>query len=199
MGDGGAASHRLVFYALNLEHAMSEANLEIAGATQGVDVVSLKIEGSNSILWVRDSSDVTLYSLGGGADPFPNASFFPSDFVRYHPTIIRVERTTPFKLVNLNDGGRGNMGNPITPIPPTGAKNGFPLNKTILGAYPWPTGWIDPIISSMWAPWPGFAVPSSVWSLLLEADGPSETVHLTAPHELPVVDMRGYGTMVATS
>ena len=32
------------------------------------DIVSLKIEGSNAVLWVRDSADVTLMSLGGGLD-----------------------------------------------------------------------------------------------------------------------------------
>ena len=120
VGDGGTGSHPLQLYALNMEHAMSEANLEINGAHQGVEIVSLKIEGSNTILWVRDCSKVELFSLGGGADPFPNSSYLPSDFAPYTPTILRVERTSPFKFVNVNDGGRGNEGQPIQPIPPTG-------------------------------------------------------------------------------
>jgi hypothetical protein len=101
--DGGPGSHRLSFYALNLEHAMSEANLEIQGAKQGVEIISLKTEGSNAILWIRDSANVSLYSLGGGSDAFPNSSYFPSDFAPYTPTILRVERTSPYRLVNLND------------------------------------------------------------------------------------------------
>ena len=190
VSDGGAGSHPARFYALNMEHAMSEANLEINGAMQGVEIVSLKIEGSNTALWIRDSANVSLYSLGGGSDAFPNSSYFPSDFSKYAPTIIRVERTSPYKLVNLNDGGRGNEGNPIEPIPMTGKRNGFPLNHTILSAYPWPAFMLDPIIKSMWAPWPGYAVPSRMWRLLLEADSPSKVVHQTQPHELPIIDSR---------
>ena len=130
--DGGAGSSRVVFYGLNMEHAMSEANLEISGATQGVDIISLKTEGSNVIVWARDSSDVNLYSLGGGSDAFPNRSYYPPDFAPYEPTILRIERTAPYRLVNLNDAGRGNEGRPIVAIPPPTARNGFPLNRSIL-------------------------------------------------------------------
>ena len=58
--------------------------------------------------------------------------------------------------------------------------------------YPWPPQDVPLIIKSMWAPWPGYSVSPSRWRLLLEADGVSTVVHTTKPHELPVVDMRGY-------
>jgi hypothetical protein len=189
VGSAGAGSEPLRLYATNLEHAMSEANMEVSGATHGVEMVSLKIEGSNVILWVRDSADVSLYALGGGADAFPNSSYYPRDFELYTPTILRIERTAPYRIVNLNNGGRGNEGQPITPIPP----NLFPLNKTNLRVYPWPEQLLGPIIESMWAPWPGYKVPSSMWRSVLEADGPQKTVHMTRPHEQPVLDARGGG------
>ena len=187
VGAAGPGSQPLRLYATNLEHAMSEANMEVNGATHGVEITALKIEGSNVILWVRDSADVSLYSLGGGADAFPNSSYYPRDFDPYMPTILRVERTSPYRLVNLNNGGRGNEGQPITPIPP----NLFPLNKTKLLVYPWPEQLLEPIIQSMWAPWPGYRVPSSLWRSVLEADGPGKPEHITRPHEQPVVDARG--------
>lgn len=186
VGDGGAGSDRVQLYATNMEHAMAEANLGIDGATQGVDIVSLKIEGSNVIVWARDSADVNLYSLGGGSDAFPNASWYPTDFAPYRPTIVRIERTAPFRLVNLVNGGRGNEGRPIEPIP----VQTFPLTRAILGAYEWPDEDVPGIIASMWAPWPGYQVPPSLWPSVLEADGPSVVVHQTLPHEQPVLDMR---------
>ena len=68
---------RLLFYEINLEHGMSQANLEISGASH-VNIYGLKCEGSNVIMWMRDSDDVRLYGFGPAADAFPNASYYPT-------------------------------------------------------------------------------------------------------------------------
>jgi hypothetical protein len=54
------------------------------------------------------------------------------------------------------------------------------------------------VVASMWAPWPGYAVPSSKWHLLLESDGLEKgggvdgTVAggLSQPGDKPVIYMR---------
>eukprot|EP01052_Picozoa_sp_SAG31_P010601 SAG31_NODE_584_length_13886_cov_96.615000_10_plen_1291_part_00 len=50
----------------------------------------------------------------------------------------------------------------------------------------------------MWAPWPGYALPSSMWRLLQEADNPSNVVHQSQPHEVPIVDGRGHWPRLKT-
>lgn len=64
-------SDRLRFYMLNLEHGQSQANFEIQNASF-VDIYGIKLEGSTTIMWVRDSHDVNLLGLGGSGDSFPN-------------------------------------------------------------------------------------------------------------------------------
>jgi hypothetical protein len=56
--------------------------MEISDASH-VDIYGVKCEGSNTVLWVRDSSDVNLYGFGGAADAFPNKTFYPADFRQY--------------------------------------------------------------------------------------------------------------------
>eukprot|EP00937_MAST-01D_sp_MAST-1D-sp2_P006273 g6273.t1 len=93
------AGGRLRFYGMNLEHAMGEANAEVRGATQGIDIYGLKIEGSNTILWARDAADVNLWGLGGGADAFPignGTRYYPDGFAPYTPALFRIERTMPY-------------------------------------------------------------------------------------------------------
>eukprot|EP00039_Didymoeca_costata_P027201 m.17740 g.17740 ORF g.17740 m.17740 type:complete len:808 (-) comp6096_c0_seq2:45-2468(-) len=183
-----ADSPRLVFYTLNLEHAQSEANMQIDHST-GVDIFGLKIEGSLPIIWISDSEDVTLFGLGGGADAFPSTSYYPSDFTPYLPSIFRVERSTRYKLLNLCDTGRGRKGSPIEPIP----QNAFPLTPKLLSAYDWYAPDIPHIIHSMWSPWPGYSVPPTQWSLVFEANASSPTSGLlTTPNDLPVAFMRGF-------
>ena len=87
------ADDRLRIYELNLEHAMSEANMELENARH-VDIFGLKCEGSNTILWMRDSRDVQLKGFGPAADAFPNTSYYPADFRPYPPSIIRLERNS---------------------------------------------------------------------------------------------------------
>eukprot|EP00035_Acanthoeca_spectabilis_P000766 m.75462 g.75462 ORF g.75462 m.75462 type:complete len:780 (+) comp10418_c0_seq1:29-2368(+) len=182
---GVDADDRVRFYMLNMEHAMSEANAQIANST-AVDIFSLKVEGSNVILWLTDSSDVHLVGIGGGADAFPNTSYYPADFLPYPPSIVRIERSTRYKLANLANTGRGDEGRPITPI------GQFPLTNAILQKYPWPAAEIPKIIASMWAPWPGYNVPPSLWRLLLEADQPSRALVWSEPNDKPILFQRGY-------
>ena len=173
---------------------MSESNAELRNASN-VDVYGLKVEGSTPILWVRDSHDVNLFGMGGGADAFPTGSagtYYPPDFVPYAPSILRIERTPKFKLLNLMDAGRGGTGarDPPRPI------GKFPLTPAILGTYDWPANETQRIISSMWAPWPGYAVNAAKWNLIAElaAGGvPGADERLTDPNDRPVAYMRGHG------
>ena len=75
-GNAGDASDRTVFYMLNMEHAQAESNMHVANATN-VDIFGLKVEGSLPVLWVSDSRNVTLFGMGGGADAFPDRSYYP--------------------------------------------------------------------------------------------------------------------------
>ena len=57
-----------------------------------------------------------LHALSGGADAFPNTSFYPKDFRPYPPSNIRIERTPKFKLSNLINMGRSGLGGGTRPI-----------------------------------------------------------------------------------
>ena len=72
---------------------MAEANFEIANASQPVSIFGLKVEGSNTILWVHDAADVSLFALGGGSDAFPDTSYYPSDFRKYVDCLSRFRTT----------------------------------------------------------------------------------------------------------
>ena len=180
---------RLRIYELNLEHAMSEANMELQHAKH-VDIFGLKCEGSNTILWVRDSQDVQLKGFGPAADAFPNTSYYPSDFLPYPPSILRLERNKNLSLWNLINTGRGGICSgvdcihhedpqPITPCPLTAggvrcAGHFFVANGTCIGPrYDWTDAVTKEIIQSEWAPWPGYNVDPRTWSLLYEGDGPT--------------------------
>jgi hypothetical protein len=176
---------RLRFYAINLEHAMAEANGEFRHASH-VDVYGIKKEGSTTILWIRDSVDVTVIGTAGGYSALLNASAYPDDFAPYRPAIYRVERTSPLKLA-------------ITPYPhrsveeSVGAaaqvKCSYPLDTSQLqqGNFPrvdWPA-----LIASLWAPWCGYWATGSL--VLLEADGPAKTLAAIAEPP-PTLYTRGY-------
>ena len=181
-GDGGGGGG-VAFYMLNMEHAQAEANMEIRHSSN-VDIFGLKVEGSLPVLWVADSRNITLFGMGGGADAFPSwdTSYYPSDVAKYPPSMIRMERTTGFKLANLFDGGRGSEGHRIAPI------GKFPLTPKVLSAYDFYAPDIPRIIRSMWAPWPGYAVPPSKWNLVWIGDGAGDTnATLTDPGDRPVL------------
>ena len=129
-GSDEKVEDRLAFYMLNMEHGQSEANMQISNSSH-VDIYGLKVEGSLPVLWVSDSNDVRLFGMGGGADAFPNRSYYPADLAPYPPSMIRMERSTNYKLINLFNGGRGAEGSPIMPI------GKFPLTPQILSTYDW--------------------------------------------------------------
>ena len=56
--------------------------------------------------------------------------------------------------------------------------------------YEWPDEDVAGIMASMWAPWPGWAVPPSDWSLLGEFDGANRTLILTPPLDKPAMYVR---------
>ena len=82
----------------------SHIRREISNSSR-VDIFGLKVEGSVPVLWVSDSDDIRLFGMGGGADAFPDTSYYPADMRPYAPSMLRIERTTNFKLINLFDGG----------------------------------------------------------------------------------------------
>ena len=178
----GDSSDRTVFYMLNMEHAQAEANMQVANATN-VDIFGLKVEGSLPVLWVSDSMNVTLFGMGGGADAFPDRSYYPSDLAPYPPSMIRMERSSGYRLINLFDGGRGAEGTPPRPI------GAFPLTQHILKAYDFYGPDVPGIIQSMWSPWPGYAVAPSEWSLVWDGDDVGHGT-LSTPADRPVLYSR---------
>ena len=181
----------LTFYQINLEHSMSEANMELRGA-RDTNIFGLKVEGSTSILWMRDCSNISFWGLGGGSDAFPSVEYYPDDFDPYPPTIFRIERSAPIRLFNLADTGRGYEGKPIRPLSPCSAAqcDSNRITPKIVAEYPWPPYEIPKVIRSMWAPWPGYAVPPSQWRLLGEFDGAHTQIVTTPPLDKPVAYTR---------
>jgi len=193
--DGGddTTTDRLAFYSLNLEHGQSEANGEIRGAAH-VDVYGFKKEGSTVSLWVRDSTDINIFAAQGSYTALQNASQYPEDFQRYTPSLYRIERTSPLKVVGV--GGTDGCGAGTSPGPDTKCKGVLPCHNypmsmvdMLAGQFPhedWPT-LLGPV-GSLWQPWCGYRYPGAIE--LLEADGVGrELVATTSPG---AVYMRGY-------
>ena len=192
-------SDRTRFYELNLEHSQAQANFEVSNSSH-VDVFGIKLEGSTTIMWIRDSNDVNLFGLGGAGDSFPsdpsdwkgtfrNASYdfnVPADLPRYNASTVRVERTDKYKLTNLINADRGAENRPITQIHP------LPLTPKLLSHFPWPAIDVPLIIASEWTPWPGWRVPPSLWSVAGEMDGVRDpSARLSTPIDRPVLFERG--------
>jgi hypothetical protein len=133
-----------------------------------------------------------LHALSGGADAFPNTSFYPKDFRPYPPSNIRIERTPKFKLSNLINMGRSGLGGGTRPI---ASAADFPLTsrRLLQGGILWPEDDLKPMASSMWAPWPGYYVSPTNWTLVVETDGPSAKAALRSGHlDRPILYMRGH-------
>lgn len=179
---------RTVFYAVNLEHAMSEANGEIANASH-VDILGLKKEGSTTVLWIRDSIDVNLYGTAGGYTALANASQYPADFAQYTPSIYRLERTSPVKLA-ITPYQRSGLELDERSMSATKVKCSFPLDDSQLksGNFP-PEDWAT-LKTSLWAPWCGYWVSGA--NVLVEADGTTRTI--VATPDPGVLYMRGHPT-----
>jgi hypothetical protein len=115
----------------------------------------------------------------------------PSDFPPYNWSTIRIERTPRYKLVSLINNDRGVESgkqsiHAIHPVPLTPAM----LNQSRVS---WPAADVPMIIESMWAPWPGFALPPSLWAVVGEMDGTLDAnALLSAPLDRPILWQRGY-------
>ena len=105
----------LKFYNLNMEHSQSEANAEF-DMCNDIRIYSLKSEGEwretifdeeqnnrDIALWVRNSTNVHVYSYGGNAIPLWTGKTYPSNFKQYPPSLYRIENTCPFTATNLVD------------------------------------------------------------------------------------------------
>jgi hypothetical protein len=186
-----ADAPRLAFYAMNLEHSMAEANGELANASR-VDFYGVKKEGSTVILWVHDSTDVNVFGTAGGYSALENSSQAPVDFEPYTPSVYRIERTSPLKLL-INPMGSshpGSTGSPRHLAERTGGvKCSFPLDATQLQSGHFPeVDWAG-LIRSLWAPWCGWWYHDTM--VLVEADGPGHNLVQTA--NPGVMYTRGYG------
>lgn len=199
VGTRANSSDRTRFYELNLEHSQAQANFELSNSSH-VDVFGIKLEGSTTIMWIRDSHDVNLFGLGGAGDSFPgdptkwkgtnrNKSYdfqIPADVPRYNASTVRVERTDKYKLANLINADRGAENGPIAQIHP------LPLTAKLLSHFPWPAVDIPLIIASEWTPWPGWRIPPSLWSVVGEMNGVRDAAaQLSTPLDRPVLFERG--------
>ena len=201
--NSASASDRLAFYAINLEHSMSQANGELRAASH-VDIFGLKKEGSTTVLWIRDSFDITVIGTAGGYTALPNAASYPADFEPYVPSIYRVERTTPLKLAitaySQITQHEHNAAGPVAAVDPLHRVDGihkqvkvkcsFPLDASQLQAGNFPKGDWPALISSLWAPWCGYNDP--LGRVLVEADGPDHV--LVETKDAGMLYLRGYPT-----
>eukprot|EP00747_Dinoflagellata_sp_TGD_P010525 gnl/TRDRNA2_/TRDRNA2_119907_c2_seq1.p1 gnl/TRDRNA2_/TRDRNA2_119907_c2~~gnl/TRDRNA2_/TRDRNA2_119907_c2_seq1.p1 ORF type:complete len:564 (+),score=46.97 gnl/TRDRNA2_/TRDRNA2_119907_c2_seq1:1-1692(+) len=111
---GNLPSDNVAFYQANFEHANSEANMEIADA-HNVVVYSFKTEGEwrdimrgglhnpGVAVWIRNSTNVSIYSHGGNARAMASGSHYPHGYTQYPPTLYRIEDSCPVRLTNLVD------------------------------------------------------------------------------------------------
>jgi hypothetical protein len=194
--NSASVDDRLAFYAINLEHAMSQANGELRAASH-VDIFGLKKEGSTTVLWIRDSRDITVVGTAGGYTALSNKSQYPNDFAPYVPSIYRVERTSPLKLAitaydrDAQNGYSAADRNAFADQTLTmKVKCSFPLDASQLQAGHFPHHSWPALISSLWAPWCGYNDPQG--RVLVEADGPSRV--LVATKDAGMLYLRGYPT-----
>ena len=145
---------------------------------------------NHQIFWVHDSDDFNLWGLGGGADAFPNTSYYPAAFQMYPPSLFRVERTLSFRFVSTLNMGRGGAGHgrpSVRPIHPL-------LNSSQVRAsgLPWSSEQVDEIVRTVWAPWPGYYVSKELWVQHSECDGLANCHNASRPFEKPIMVARGH-------
>jgi hypothetical protein len=159
---------RTRFYSLNLEHAQSESNAEIANVTW-LDIYSVKVEGNMPILWLRgDVSHVSLLCLGGGFTAWPLNYSYPSDFTPAIPSAIRVDAGARMvTLAMLQDHGRAQS----EYWPPTGGDckwmHVYPFPGEAVQLYPY---WTYPNVT-MWLCWYGLTVSDMYWTMIVGPQG----------------------------
>jgi hypothetical protein len=170
---------RTRFYSLNLEHAQSEANGEVANATF-VDIYSVKAEGNMPILWIRgDVANVSVLCLGGGFTAWPMNWTFPSDFAPATPSALRVDSgARNVTLALLQDHGFAQS----TFWPPTGGgckwNHHYPFPGAHVKEYPY---WTFPNVT-MFNCWYGVQVSNAYWTMVW-----SPALGASKPGDKPVV------------
>jgi hypothetical protein len=111
-----------------------------------------------------------------------NASQYPAGFDLYTPSLYRIERTSPLKIVG---GGGGDGCGAGTPGPDQKCKgvlpcHNFPTTEADLVAGNFPQVDWPELMRSLWQPWCGYEYPGAI--ALLEADGVGhERVATTSP------------------
>ena len=205
--DDSSIDDRLRFYALDLEHAMSEADAELDHA-RAVDIFGLKKEGSVAIIWVRDSSDINIWGVVGGYSPLKDAAAAPSDFRPYVPSVVRLERSCPVRIAMEWEIGGTTAGSSSVVSDPAalprrtemGAREregyscDYPLSNDTLRKAHFPVCDWPLLKETMWMPWCGFSRKGGGNVSLLEADGVNSTIVATA--HAGVLYQRGCPTML---
>jgi len=114
---GTEPTDRVHFYQANFEHAMSEANMEVRDSPCPLRIFSFKSEGEwrdlvakggkhnpDVTLWIRNSSNVHVYSLGGNMRPLKTGSSYPKGYAQYPPSLFRLTHgSCDVVLTNLVD------------------------------------------------------------------------------------------------
>ena len=173
------ATSRLVFYSLNLEHAMSEANADVVNASW-VDIMSLKGEGNLPLLWLRSGSrNISLLALGGGVCPFAYNRTLPPDQTQAVPSLLRVDPGVGFTAALLQDHGYG-AEPPYWPPKSGGCswQHHYPYPGEVVPEYPFGT-WPN---ATQWTCWYSEQVATSYWQTLTIGTTGSGTL----PRDKPV-------------
>jgi hypothetical protein len=182
-GSAGTLNRRLRFYSLNLEHAQSEVNGEIANSSF-VDVYSVKGEGNIPMLWLRnDTRNCSVLMFGGSSTSFPFNFTYPSDFDQLSPSMFRVEAgARGVTFAALIDHGLGASA-PYWPPSGSGCKWGgrYPYPGEAVPFYPF---WTYPN-ATMWNCWHGKHTCTSFYWVL--SDGQGQMGLHTEPKDKPVL------------
>jgi hypothetical protein len=108
---------RVHFYQANFEHSMSEANMEVRDSRGAVRIYSYKSEGEwrdlyshggrhnpDICIWIRNATNVHVYSLGGNMRPPATGSKYPAGYAQYPPSLFRLsDGSCDVVLTNLVD------------------------------------------------------------------------------------------------
>ena len=104
-------------YQVNLEHAMSDAEVEVSGGAADVDFFGSKSERNNVFLWARNASGVRVWSYGGNACAYAYnesaATYFGPRWSRALPSLFRLEACSDCLLANTMDMARAVEGSPL--------------------------------------------------------------------------------------
>jgi hypothetical protein len=179
----GTDTRRLRLYSLNLEHAQTEANGEVANSSF-VDIYSIKGEGNIPLLWLRnDTRNVSVLGFGGDPTAFPFNFTFPPDFAQLSASLFRVDRgARGVTLAALLDHG---FGAKAPYWPPRGGgcvwKHHYPYPGERVAEYPYGT-WPN---ATMWHCWSGSVCATAYYWMISDGLG-GGGLH-TEPMDKPVL------------